>query len=157
MLPYRTAVVVYLTATALLFTVGCSDSNAPPAEVVTPYTMQFEEEQLNLDTGVKTACGLGGPSCPAGVDFNIAYNSQRPVHAVVFQHSGLQIAHLRGASFGAVHAADTVSAGFTTSLIDEPFDNTRVILIRTDANKIYKLGNPAETATTVAFDTAPLN
>jgi len=83
-----------------------------------------------------------------------AFNGARSVHSVVFHNqTGDQIAHLRGRSFSSVTSDDVATAAFQTGLIDEPFDNTRAILIRTQGGAVYAIGNPVETATNVTFDT----
>jgi len=54
---------------------------------------------------------------------------------------------------------DARAATFTTSLVDAPFDSSRVILIRTDQGVMFKLGNPVEAELVVdgvTFDAAPL-
>ena len=136
---------------------ACSDSQSP--EGVTSQTLKFEDELLDLETGVVSTCAPPSPNfCPATSDLKISYNSQTTVHSVVFQNSqaGRRIAHLLGRSFSSVALSDTAGAGLTTSYITASFDASRVILIYTDANKFYKLGNPVESATGLTFNTALL-
>jgi hypothetical protein len=134
------------------------------AEVVSTYALRYYYD-LNLETGVITNCQPMPNFCMAIDDFYLAYNSTRAVPAVVFQNrqaaGGRRIAHLAGRAFSGVHLADTTGAGFVATLIDQPFDNTRTILVRTDAGNIYKLGNPVgfgtQQADSVRFQAARLN
>jgi hypothetical protein len=119
-------------------------------------TLVFESQYLNLDTGTISMSSGPGPGDPSdsGWDIQIAYNGGRAVHSVVF-HNQLhdQIAHLRVRTFSSVTSDDVAAASFQTGLIDEPFDNTRAILIRTDTGAVFAIGNPVETDTNVTFDT----
>lgn len=127
------------------------------AEVTGRYAMRYETETLDLDAGAKVSCS--GAGCPAAQDFRVAYNSVTTIHSRVFHQSARTIAHLAGRTFSSVHLTDTAGVAFSTSVIDQPFDNTRTVLLRTDAGNIYKLGNPVEfgTADSVRFNVARLN
>lgn len=133
------------------------------AEVVVTYALGYETYDLDLETGDFTNCALGLPHfCRANDDLYLTSNYaccafEQPV---VLQNrlGGRLIAHLAGRGFRGVHLADTAGAGFTAERIDEAFDSTRTILIRTDAGNIYKVGNPAfPLAGSVRFDAARLN
>ena len=134
------------------------------AEVVATYALRYYYD-LNLETGTITNCQPGLNFCTASDDFYLAYNSNAVPPAVVFQNQqaagARRIAHLAGRAFSGVHLADTTGAGFTAALMTPPFDNTRTILLRTDAGNIYKLGNPVGFGTaqadSVRFQAARLN
>lgn len=125
---------------------------------VARFTLPFYDQALDLDAGAVVDCdptaGCSG-SAPAGWDFSLAFNSTTATAARVFQNEGaaVEIAHLAGAVFEDVTPADAAAATFTTGLVNEPFDASRVILIKTDLGLIYKLGNPVETLGDVTFDT----
>ena len=144
---------------AALALTACSDSNAP--EVVTSYTLRYYVD-LDLEQGVTTDCQPAPTFCSSDDDLILAYNATKTVPAVAVQNqfTSEQIAHLTSRTFASVHLADTAGAGFTTQVIDQPFDDTRVILILTAAGHVYKLGNPVafgpQNADSVRFDTALL-
>ena len=126
---------------------------------VSSYTLDFEAEYVDLDGGTTEHVDFGSFPENDGWDVMVAYNAGGTVHSVLFQNQsdGREIAHLTGASFDAVSAADAASASFTTSLIDASFDTDRVVLIRTDLGAVYKLGNPDEDDQGLTFDAALLD
>ncbi len=128
-------------------------SGCVPHGSTTSATLGFEMDFIDLDTGVVTRDDFmgGGPEN----DLNIAYNAGRPVHSVVFQQFGREIAHLTGVAYADVTGCDVAGAAFTTSLIDISFDPGRVILVRTDTGAVFKMGNPVE-GDTLTFDFAEL-
>jgi hypothetical protein len=128
---------------------GCGDdkksTNSTPPNPVKSAHLDFESHYLDLETGnVDTVFGIDSPA--AEMDINLAYNSVRVVHTVVFQTSGRQIAHLPSRTFASVTVADTTGAPFTSNLVDTSFDANRVIMVKTNVGGVYKLGNPVETA-----------
>jgi hypothetical protein len=131
------------TLTATAGSLSATSAAFDISEVVTRYAPRYYYG-LDLETGAIDDCNS---ACPATHDFNFAYNSVTAVHARVFQRTGRQIAHLTSRTFASVHLADTAGAGLTTSLIDQPFDNTRTVLVRTTSGNVYKLGNPTEFGT----------
>jgi hypothetical protein len=148
-------------AYTLSVTAGTLTATSAPfdiAEVTLRYSMRYESDGLDLDAGAKVDCSI---TCPAAQDFTVAYNSNTPIHSRVFHRSSRTIAHLAGRTFSGVHLADTAGVTFSATLIDQPFDNTRTIVLRTDAGNIYKLGNPVEFGTSgadsVRFNVARLN
>lgn len=130
------------------------------AEVSQRYAIRYYWG-LDLETGASQNCDIGAPPCPATHDFRFAYNGTTPVHSRLFHYSARQIVHLIGRTYASVHLADTAGVVFGTSLIDQPFDNTRTVLLRTDGGNVYKLGNPTEFgasgADSVRFHAARLN
>jgi hypothetical protein len=119
-------------------------------------SLPFYNAALDLDSDTEIPSFMGSPGTFPGTawDFYFANNGSRPVHAVLFQNGGnsVEIAHLLGRTFDSVTEADVATATFTTGLVDEPFDATRVVLVRTDLGAVYKVGNASEDATTVFFD-----
>ncbi len=114
---------------------------------------------MDLDTGaVQESCR--DPAAEAsGWDILVAYHADRQLRSVLFQNPSrqVQIAHLPGRSFEEVTAADIEGAPFTEGAVDEPFDDARVILIRTDLGAVFKLGNPLEADDGLTFDYALLS
>lgn len=124
------------------------------------YTMRFENDFLDLDGDTVISCAQAC-SFPDGTDLKIAFNAAAAVHSRVVQNqaANIEIAYIDGAVFADVTVEDARAATFTTSLVDAPFDSSRVILIRTDQGVMFKLGNPVEAELVVdgvTFDAAPL-
>lgn len=121
------------------------------------YVVRFTRDRPNLDNGEVTDCLFG--LCPAGEDqwdFYAHYQSQTTPHGVIRQNqaTGAEIAHLPGAVFEQLTEAEVAGATFTTSLVADPFDAGRVILIKTNEGGIHALGNPVENdlAQTITFE-----
>ncbi len=159
--PHKSHILAILTMGILaLAGVGCSDDDpvTPPAtvEVVASATLAFESEYLDLDSETTESLpgSLGNPS-PV-MDLRAAYNSGRTTHTVIFQQGSRQLIHLTGRTFASVTKADAMAAAFTPGLVDEPFDDTRVILIKSELGAIYKMGNATEDNAGVTFDYAKL-
>lgn len=119
-------------------------------------TLAFTKDYLDLDTGVVHSSSTPPPS--VGWDISIVYNALVAVHAVVMQNQGkaVEIAHLPNTAFGSVSSCSVATAPFTKLVVDEPFNTSRVVLVRSDQSKVYKLGLPSETATAVTFSYASL-
>lgn len=122
-----------------------------------PYSIRFTRDRPNLDNGEITDCIFG--ICPSGEnewDFYVHYNSQTTPKGVVRQNqsTGAEIAHLPGVTLDQLTPEQVAGATFTTSLVADPFDTNRVILIKTNEGGIHALGNPVENdlAQTIAFD-----
>ena len=156
---------VFVRATSSVVISGVRDTSlvtvSDAGTEVRRYAMRFENEFLDLDGDTVVVCGRGC-AFPEGTDLKVAFNPTTGVHSVVVQNqaAGVEIAHIDGARFGDVTADDTQTASFTTSLVDVPFDRNRVILIRTDQDSVFKLGNPVEAELVVdgvTFETAQLN
>jgi hypothetical protein len=107
-------------------------------------------EYLDLDSGTVQQCDLG--FCEQGVDLHVAYNAGRIPHSVVFQDFPAEIAHVVGIAFADVTGCDAQAAVFHQDVLDVPFDEGLVILIRTDQGATFKLGNPIETDLGLTFD-----
>lgn len=157
--PHKSCIPVVLSLGLLAMALaGCGDDDpaAPPktTEVVVSATLAFESAYLDLDSGA-TETGMTFPNS-ATMDLKAAYNSGRTIHTVVFQQSSRQIAHLTSRTFASVTRDDATAATFTSNLIDDPFDGSRVILIKTELGAIYKLGNATEDNAGVTFDYAKL-
>ena len=144
---------VSLAWTAILGLSSILFSATATAEVVTQ-TVAFEAECLDLDTGAVDDSCLDPSSEASNWDVLIAYHADRTVHAVVLQNqlNNVEIAHVQNRAFNEGMLEDIAGATFTQNVIDQPFDGTRVILIRTDLGAIYKLGNAFEEESGVSFD-----
>lgn len=122
------------------------------------YTIQFNRERPDLDTGEITVCPFGICSTQDGWDLYVYNNFSTDPHSVIRQNqtTAVEIAHLPGVTLGSLTEADLEGATFTTALVSDPFDTARVILIRTDLGNVYALGNPSEDLTngTLTFDAA---
>lgn len=122
------------------------------------YTIQFNRERPNLDTGEVTVCPFGICSTQEEWDLYVYNSLSTNPHSVIRQNeaTAVEIAHLPGVTLESLTEADLEGATFTTSLVSDPFDAGRVILIRTDLGNVYALGNPLEdlTSGTLNFDAA---
>ena len=124
----------------VVFSVTCS-----PAAPVT-YTIQFSRERPDLETGNITVCAFG--ICPTQEEWDlwVYSNSQTEPRSTIRQNTvkELEIAHLPGVTLATLTEAHVAGAVFTKTLVADPFDAGRVILIRTDTGNVYVLGNPVE-------------
>jgi hypothetical protein len=122
------------------------------------YTIQFNRQRPDLDTGEVTVCPFGICSTQDGWDLWVYNDFSTDPHSVIRQNqtTAVEIAHLPGVTLGSLTEADLQGASFTTDLVSDPFDTARVILIRTDLGNVYALGNPSEDLTngTLTFDAA---
>lgn len=123
------------------------------------YTIQFNRERPDLDTGQITVCPFGICSAQdTSWDFYVYNDFSTDPHSVIRQNqaTGVEIAHLPGVTLDSLTEADLAGATFTTDWVSDPFDSARVILIRTDLGNVYALGNPSEDLTngTLTFDAA---
>jgi hypothetical protein len=127
---------------------------APP----TSYTIRFEVDRPDLETGQLASCPFGFCSTTDAWDIWAYNNSSTTPHSVIRQNqtNNVEIAHLPGVTLDSLTEEDYQNATFTTDLVSDPFDAGRVILIRTDMGNVYALGNPVEdmTAGTLTFDAA---
>jgi len=120
----------------------------------TTQTLTFEDECMDLDTGiVENSCQDPSSDEPSW-DVLVAHNTDRSVHSAIFPNarSNVEISHLVNKTFEQVTVDDIASASFMKDAIDEPFDTTLVILIRTDLGAVYKLGNATEDENGLNFD-----
>jgi hypothetical protein len=122
------------------------------------YSIQFSRERPDLETGAITVCSFGICSTQEEWDLWVYNNTQTEPRSVIRQNTttGVEIAHVPGVTLAQLTEAHFKAASFTTSLVADPFDAGRVILIRTDLGHVYALGNPVEDLTTLrlAFDAA---
>jgi len=113
-------------------------------------TIEYEMGTIDLDTGITYACMDICDADPemdgVGWDFVFAYNGFFTYHAVVFQNqmNGVEIVHLDSTEYEEVTDCDAAEAEFTTDLIDVQFDPEDVVLLRTETDSVFKLGNPVE-------------
>ena len=140
-------------------TASVSLSVACSFAALTPWTLRFSRDRLNLDDGTFTDCPFG--LCPSGEiewDFYAHYNSQVTPHAVIRQNqqTAVQIAHVAGVTLAELTEEHVAAATFTTDLVPDSFDAGRVVLIQTNQGAVYALGNPVENTTTqtLALDAA---
>ena len=137
---------------ALLFLLPVS----PAPAAVTPATLEFETQELDLETG--TILQLDDPAALPGEsndgDFHFAYNAGRTPHCVVIesQSGGAAVAFLNATAFEAVTYADVAGLTFTSEIIDQPFGSDDTVVVRTAAGNHYKLGHASESAAAVTFD-----
>ena len=144
--------IISVTLTAFLISVFVAATAT--AQTMTQ-RLAFEQECLDLDTDTVEEDSCRDPSSDeSSWDILVAYHADRAVRAVFFQNplNEVEIAHLENTSFVEVTAADIAGAPFTRDVVDQPFDSTRVILIRTDLGAVYKLGNVLEDETGFSFD-----
>ena len=122
------------------------------------YTLRFSRDRPNLENGELTDCPFGFCSSEVDWDLYAYYSSQTTPKSVIRQNqtTDVEIAHLPGVTLSELTEADVAAATFTTTLVADPFDAGRVILIRTDLGSVYALGNPVEdtNAQTLTFDAA---
>jgi hypothetical protein len=132
------------------------------ANPIISVTLQFESEGIDLDTGTvvpvepwTVAEDLANPQ----PDMVLAYNSEREVRAVVFHNrtSGVEIAFLDGVPFNLVDSADLAGLSFSAETVDEPFEPSDSVVIRTDKDAYYLVGSPIEHGDAVTFDTQLLD
>jgi hypothetical protein len=112
-------------------------------------TMEYEQEWFDLETGAIIPDPDPDP-IPASADFQFAYNSGFSPHAVIFQNqpTGVQIAY-SAETYANVEFSDISSLTFTTSLIDQPFNQVAVLL--TPEGNYFKLGFVSESDPDVTF------
>jgi hypothetical protein len=122
----------------------------------TSYTVQFNRERPDLDTGDVTVCPFGICSTTDAWDLWVTYSSSTG-STVIHQNqtNAVEIAHLPGVTLQDLTEEDYAGATFTTNAVSDAFTD-RVILIRTDVGNVYALGNPVVdgTASTLTFDAA---
>ncbi len=132
---------------------SCGDDNNPvkSGNPVMSVYLDFYH-YLDLDSGlIDSSSIIGIPD--TSVDFWIAYNSNSPdFHGAIFHRFGRETAVLDSAQFNNITAMMVDSSTFNTTLQSDPFDTTRVFLLKTDLGAIYKIGNPVEILTGVTFD-----
>ncbi len=133
-------------------------SSPVTANSIIPYTLEFEVDGLDLDSGVifpvdTEPAESGSPA--SQIDLVMASNSERVVHAVVFHNrmNGVEIAFLDGVAFNLVDSGDLAELSFTTAVIDMPFETEDSVVLRVDTGAHFLLGNPIEDANGVTFDT----
>jgi hypothetical protein len=138
--------------TAVSLAVGCA--YAQPVA----YSILFSRERPDLETGAITVCSFGICSSQEAWDLWVFNDTKTEPRAVIRQNTttGVEIAHLPGVTLAQLTEAHFNAASFTTSLVGDPFDSGRVILLRTDAGNVYALGNPVDDLTTnkLSFDAA---
>lgn len=139
-------------ASDIAFAVVCT--HAEPVS----YTVGFNNRRPDLDTGQIMECPFGFCETEQEWDLYVYNNFSTDPHSVIRQNetTGVEIAHVPGVTLASLTEEDFAGATFTTSLIGDPFDANRVILMRTDQGDVYALGNPSEdvTAGTLTFDAA---
>ena len=124
-------------------------------EAASEYTIRFNRARPNLNDGTITECPFSLCPTEEGWDMYVTLTSGNPV-VRVNGTTLVEIAHVSGVTLETMTEADYASAVFGADPIDDPFDENRVILIRTDTGDIYALGNPVENslAQTLTFDAA---
>lgn len=122
------------------------------------YTIQFNRERPELDSGVVEVCPFGICASDESWDLYVYNDLQSTPSSVIRQNQStdVEIAHLPGVTLDVLTEADFVAATFTTDWVGDAFDADRVILIRTELGNVYALGNPVEDRTNglLSFDAA---
>jgi len=127
----------------------------------TPYTVRASRDRPDLDAGILIECTFG--ICPSNADWDIyaSFSTQTSPQASIRHNTtnGVQIAHVVGKTLATLTESDVAGATFTTTVVTDPFDAARVILIRSNLGSVYALGNPVENTTlmTLTFDAALLS
>jgi len=123
-----------------------------PAEP-TPYSVRANRDRPNLEDGVITECTFG--LCPTneGWDIYVQFVSTSDPQATIRQNTttGVELAHVAGKTLATLTEADVAAATFSASAIDQSFDASRVVLVRTDTGSVYALGNPVENKILLTF------
>lgn len=125
-----------------------------PATAAEIITMEVESQVLDLDSGtVIDALAEGLTTTPAGADMQLAYNTDRTPHVVVFPVSeGVELAFVASVGFDGISSSDVSSLAFSTEPIDLPFSANDCVVIRTDQGTVFKLGNATESGMSIAFN-----
>lgn len=127
-----------------------------PSSQDTQATLAFEEEGIDLETGVVSVRPPPGQFFLPEVDFHFLFNANRPNPIVLFQDNGAEIAFLDGTPFDTVCSV-VGTLTFTASLIDVPFDFDDTVVIRTAEGNVFKVGKPVNNGdVSVTFSYAKL-
>jgi hypothetical protein len=108
--------------------------------------LYFQEDFLDLDTARIEYSVIQGWDVKVADGYFIVHNRE----------SGVEIAHLQGCPFEAATTIDAQDAVFSRDPLEIPFDAKLVILLKTDAGEIFKLGNPVRGEFGLRFQYAPL-
>ena len=136
-------------AVLFLLTVG-------PAAAATSATLEFEIQELDLETGA--ILQLEDPEASLSEsndgDIQFGYNADRTPPCVVMQSrsAGAAVALLNPMAFEAIGYADVAGLTFTSEIIDQPFGSDDTVVVRTAAGNHYKVGHASASDTTVTFD-----
>lgn len=131
-----------MTRSILLCLLLISGWVVSPASAVTTNTMGFYDFALDLETN--TISFFDFPPPPPEADFYFAYNSVTTNHVRLRQAYPREIAFLDATPFASVGFDAIATATFTNQSVDEPFDPDDTILLKTDLNNYYKIGNAVE-------------
>ncbi len=120
------------------------------------YTLRFDRDRPDLDTGDIEDCLFGICNTEEDWDMWVFNSTGTDPQAVIRQNidpgEAAEIAHLPGVTLDTMTEADVEGATFSVSYVDNPFDATRVILIKTDLGAVYALGNPVEDLLSFTLD-----
>ena len=128
----------------------------PAPAAATPATLEFETQELDLETGailqLDDPAALPGESSDGDIHF--AYNADRTPHCVVMQNqsAGAALAFLNATAFETVTYDDVAGLTFTSEIIDQPFGSDDTVVVRTAAGNHYKVGHASESDAAVTFD-----
>ena len=129
-------------------------AQATAAEIA---TLEVEFQGFDLDAGTVIDPSPEDVIVPAGADIRLAYNADRIPHAVVFPFGdGIEMSFVASAGFDGVSLADISNLVFTTEPTNLPFSPQHCVVIRTDQGVVFKLGNAAESGSSVTFNYATL-
>ena len=126
---------------------------AVPATAAETVTMNMASQVLDLDTGTVATAAPTGPDGSAGADLRLAYNADRTPHAVVVPvGDGVEIAFLADVGYDGVTSADLPSLTFSAAPPDASFSADDCVVVRTDQDAYFKLGNATENGLSITFN-----
>ena len=144
----------FLTAIIL---VGCAFMVSAPAMAAESATLEMESQVFDLDTGTAIDASPGDVIALTGADVQLAYNADRTPHAVVVPVTeGVEMSFVAGVGFDGVSSADVSNLVFSSEPTDLPFSPEHCVVIRTDQGALFKIGNAAESGSSVTFNYAAL-
>lgn len=126
---------------------------AMPAMAAETVTMNLESQVLDLDAGAVLDASPTDPAGPVGADVRMAYNADRTPHAVVLPTGdGVEIAFIAGVGYDAITSSDVASLTFSAEAPDLAFSADDCVVVRTDQDAYFKLGNAAENGLSITFN-----
>lgn len=136
-----------------LLVLGLTATQAAEAQAPSGATLEFTRVALDLDSGDLKAAEEWSDDFSDSADIVVCHNADRTPHSVVWPVGGLaKVAVLPGVPYDSVGEETIASVDFPELPEDLGFLEGDTILVKTDTGAIFKLGNPAETESSLAFD-----